>query len=72
LEVKILESLEKLNNLTWGLRIEKMQERCSPTYWHVFFVNPKNKTWYSVSGEKDLGEALEQAVDIILGFEKNE
>ena len=49
-----------------------MQERCSPTYWHVFFINPKNQTWYAVSGEKDLGKALEQAVDIILGFEKNE
>ena len=72
MDVKILKSFEKLNNLTWGFRIEKLQERDSPTFWNVFFINPKNKTWYSVSGEEDLNEALEKSIQIILGFEENE
>ena len=53
--------LTLLDELTWGFRIEKMQERGANTMWHVFFVNPQNTMWYSF-GDPDLCVALAHAV----------
>ena len=56
--------LTLLDELTWGFRIEKMQERGANTMWHVFFVNPQNQTWYSY-GNENLSTSLKYAITIL-------
>jgi len=51
-----------LDELTWGLRIEKRQEREGPPVWKILYVNPKNVTWYE-SMDYDLSTILQDAVD---------
>jgi len=53
--------INKLDILTWGFRIEKLQERDAETVWHIMFLNPKDKTWYS-SSNTTLSIALADAV----------
>ena len=52
--------IEKLDTLSWGFRIDKMQEKGMSTVWHIMYVNPKDTTWYS-STDKDLRTALKEA-----------
>ena len=54
--------IERLDELSWGCRIDKLQERGSDTEWHVQYVNPKDTVWYS-SQDRDLAVALKRAVD---------
>ena len=56
------ELIHRLDELTWGFRIEKWQEREGPPVWKIFYVNPKNVTWYE-SMDYDLSTALQDAVD---------
>ena len=41
-----------------------MQEVGCTTMWHIFFVNPKDRTWYS-SEDPILEVALEKAVGML-------
>jgi len=53
----------KLDKLTWGFRIEKLQEHeDDKAIWHVMFINPRNKTWYFQS-DYDLATALRKAIE---------
>jgi len=54
--------LKKLDALSWGFRISKLQERGQTTEWHILYVNPKDRVWYSSQG-RDLRTALKDAVD---------
>jgi len=58
------ELITLLDELSWGFRIEKMQERNSETIWHVFFVNPQDTTWHSF-GDPDLSVALTHVISIL-------
>jgi len=58
------ELITLLDELSWGFRIEKMQEPKSTTIWHIFFVNPQNTMWYSF-GDPDLSVALTHAISIL-------
>jgi hypothetical protein len=62
--IKTAELLTLLDELSWGFRIEKMQERNSETMWHVFFVNPQNTMWHS-SRDPDLSVALAHAISTL-------
>jgi len=62
--VEVVELIDTLDELTWGFRIEKMQERGARTMWHIFFVNPQNTTWYSF-GDPDLSVALKHAISVL-------
>jgi hypothetical protein len=42
-----------------------MQERRGPSVWRIFYVNPKNCTWYE-SMDLDLSTALQNAVDRLI------
>ena len=50
-----------LNDLTWGFRIEKFQERDSDAVYHVWYVNPADKVWYCKDSD-DIREATKEAV----------
>jgi len=53
----------KLNKLTWGFRIEKLQERNdTKVMWQVMFVDPRDKTWYFLSNH-DLATVLQEAIE---------
>ena len=53
----------KLDKLTWGFRIEKLQERDdNKAMWQVMFVDPRDKIWYFRSNY-DLATALREAVE---------
>jgi len=52
----------RLDELSWGFRIEKMQERGGPSVWRIFYVNPKDVIWYE-SMDYDLSTALQDAID---------
>ena len=52
----------RLDELSWGFRIEKLQERGGPSVWRISYVNPKNCTWYE-SMDLDLSTALQGAID---------
>ena len=54
--------IKKLDTLTWGFRIEKLQERGVDTEWYILYVNPKDQVWYT-SQDRDLKVALKNAVD---------
>ena len=54
--------MKRLDELSWGFRIVKMQERGLSTEWHIMYVNPKDTVWYS-SQDRDLTVALKRAVD---------
>ena len=58
------ELITLLDELSWGFKIEKMQEQGSTTMWHIFFINPQNTTWYSF-GNPDLSVALKYAISIL-------
>jgi len=62
--IETAELITLLDELSWGFRIEKMQEPKSTTMWHIFFVNPKNTTWYSF-GDSDLCVALKHAISVL-------
>jgi len=66
--LETLEALNKLDELTWGFRISKIQERKDIPTWHIFFINPKNKTWYSVMDLK-LDVTLNLAISSLMDFE---
>ena len=54
--------IERLDELSWGFQIDKLQERGADTEWHIRYVNPKDTVWYS-SQDKDLAVALKKAID---------
>ena len=58
------ELIYRLDELSWGFRIEKMQERDESTVWHIFYVNPENKTWYE-STDNDLSIAVWNAIKVL-------
>ena len=62
--VEIVELIDTLDELSWGFRIEKMQERGDRTMWHIFFVNPQNTMWYSF-GDPDLSTTLKHAISVL-------
>ena len=62
--VELAKLVDELDELSWGFRIEKMQEINSKTMWHVFFVNPQNITWYSY-GNEDLSVSLKYAIALL-------
>jgi len=62
--IDIIDPLNELDKLSWGFRIEKMQERGDIAIWHVFFVNPQNVMWY-VKVNKSLLVALSEAVQLL-------
>ena len=50
-----------LNDLTWGFRIEKLQERDSDAVYHVWYVNPDDNVFYFKDSD-DIREATKEAV----------
>ena len=45
LEFSLSELIHRLDELSWGFRIEKWQERDSDTVWKVHYMNPRNQIW---------------------------
>ena len=62
--IETAELLTLLDELSWGFRIEKMQEKGSETMWHIHFVNPQNTMWHFF-GDPDLSVALTHAISIL-------
>ena len=62
--IDIIDPLNELDKLSWGFRIEKMQERGDTAIWRVFFVNPQNVMWYEKTN-KSLLVALSEAVQLL-------
>ena len=62
--IDLIDPLNELDELSWGFRIEKMQERGDTTIWRVFFVNPQNVMWYEKTN-KSLLVALSEAVQLL-------
>jgi len=60
----LIDPLNELDELSWGFRIEKMQERGATAMWHVFFVNPHNTMWIS-RADVNLAVALKTAVKFL-------
>ena len=54
----------RLDELSWGFRIEIMQERYESTVWRILYVNPKDITWYE-SMDGDLVTAVRKAVEVL-------
>ena len=44
--------IERLDELTWGFRLEKLQERECTTTWRIMYVNPKTGVWHEYSNSK--------------------
>lgn len=53
--------IKRLDKLSWGFRIDKLQERGADTEWHIQYINPKDQIWYT-SQDRDLEVALKTAV----------
>ena len=62
--IALVDILNELDGLSWGFRIEKMQERGDTAVWRVFFVNPQNVVWYEKMN-KSLLVALSEAVQLL-------
>jgi len=62
--IDLIDPLNELDELSWGFRIEKMQERGDTAIWRVFFVNPQNVMWYEKTN-KSLLVALSEAVQLL-------
>ena len=57
----LAQAMEKLDGLTWGFRISKMQEWGIEAKWVVLYVNPANGVWYSAQSDS-LITALKDAI----------
>ena len=67
--IALIDPLNELDALSWGFRIDKMQERGDTTIWRVFFVNPQNGVWYEKTN-KSLRVALSEAVQSLKHHQK--
>jgi len=64
METEIGVLIAKLDELTWGFRIEKLSERgCTPV-WEVFYISPIDKVWRREKSD-NLITALENSVLLI-------
>ena len=64
METEIGVLIAKLDELTWGFRIEKLSERgCTPG-WEVFYISPIDKVWRREKSD-NLITALENSVLLI-------
>ena len=66
----LIDPLNELDKLSWGFRIEKMQERGDTAVWRVLFVNPDNVVWHEKTNESLL-VALNEAVQVLKHHESS-
>ena len=64
----IAELIHELDELSWGFRIEKHQERGCNTIWSIFYINPKDKVWRTKQSESLVG-SIQMAILSIKGKE---
>ena len=65
----LAELIHELDELSWGFRIEKQQERGCTAIWSIFYINPQNKVWKEIKSGS-LVESVQLAITAIKGTER--